>query len=62
MSHLLPDGLGRVGWLRDDSPIDAERWQGFAFGMGLDRAAMLRHGIPNIHLLFDGDLRVLEQF
>ncbi len=42
--------------------IDAERWQGFAFGMGLDRAAMLRHGIPNIHLLFDGDLRVLEQF
>ncbi len=42
--------------------IDAERWQGFAFGMGLDRAAMLRHGIPNIHLLFEGDLRVLEQF
>jgi phenylalanyl-tRNA synthetase alpha chain len=41
--------------------IDAERWQGFAFGMTLDRAAMLRWGIPNIHLLFDGDLRVLEQ-
>lgn len=42
--------------------IDPEHWQGFAFGMGLDRAAMLRHGIPNIHLLFEGDLRVLEQF
>ena len=42
--------------------IDPERWQGFAFGMGLDRAAMLRFDIPNIHLLFDGDLRVLEQF
>ncbi len=42
--------------------IDPERWQGFAFGMGLDRAAMLRLGIPNIHLLFEGDLRVLEQF
>ncbi len=42
--------------------IDPERWQGFAFGMGLDRAAMLRSGIPNIQLLFDGDLRVLEQF
>lgn len=41
--------------------IDADRWQGFAFGMTLDRAAMLRWGIPNIHLLFDGDLRVLEQ-
>ncbi len=41
--------------------IDPERWQGFAFGMTLDRAAMLRWGIPNIHLLFDGDVRVLEQ-
>jgi len=41
--------------------LDADRWQGFAFGMTLDRAAMLRWGIPNIHLLFDGDLRVLEQ-
>ncbi|RIL07093.1 MAG: phenylalanine--tRNA ligase subunit alpha [Proteobacteria bacterium] len=41
--------------------LDPERWQGFAFGMTLDRAAMLRWGIPNIHLLFEGDLRVLEQ-
>ena len=41
--------------------IDAERYQGFAFGMGIDRTAMLRFGIPNIHLLFDGDVRVLEQ-
>ena len=41
--------------------IDPERWQGFAFGMTLDRAAMLRWGIPNIHLLFEGDVRLLEQ-
>ncbi|HYB12426.1 MAG TPA: phenylalanine--tRNA ligase subunit alpha [Myxococcota bacterium] len=41
--------------------IDPERWQGFAFGMTLDRTAMLRHGIPHIRLLFDGDTRVLEQ-
>ena len=41
--------------------IDSERYQGFAFGMGIDRTAMLRFGIPNIHLLFDGDVRVLEQ-
>ena len=41
--------------------IDPLLWQGFAFGMALDRAAMLRFGIPNIQLLFDGDLRVLEQ-
>ena len=41
--------------------LDPERYQGFAFGMTLDRAAMLRFGIPNIHLMFEGDLRVLEQ-
>ena len=41
--------------------IDPERYQGFAFGMGIDRTAMLRFGIPNIHLLFDGDVRVMEQ-
>jgi len=41
--------------------LDPSRWQGFAFGMGLDRPAMLRFGIPNIQLLFDGDVRLLEQ-
>ncbi len=41
--------------------IDPARWQGFAFGMALDRAAMIRHRIPNIQLLFEGDVRVLEQ-
>jgi phenylalanyl-tRNA synthetase alpha chain len=41
--------------------IDADRYQGFAFGMGLDRTAMLRHDVPSIHLLYEGDVRVLEQ-
>jgi len=41
--------------------IDPERWQGFAFGMGIDRTAMLRYGIPALRLLFEGDVRVLEQ-
>jgi phenylalanyl-tRNA synthetase alpha chain len=41
--------------------IDSERWQGFAFGTTIDRLAMLRFGIPNIHLMFEGDVRVLEQ-
>jgi phenylalanyl-tRNA synthetase alpha chain len=41
--------------------IDAERYQGFAFGMGVDRTALLRYGVPHIRLLFEGDLRVLEQ-
>jgi len=39
--------------------IDPERWQGFAFGMGIDRAAMLRYGVPLIRVFFEGDLRVL---
>jgi phenylalanyl-tRNA synthetase alpha chain len=41
--------------------IDPERYQGYAFGMGLERAAMLRHQLPHIRLLYEGDLRVLEQ-
>jgi phenylalanyl-tRNA synthetase alpha chain len=41
--------------------IDPERYQGFAFGMGIDRTAMRRFGIPHLRHLFDGDLRVLGQ-
>jgi phenylalanyl-tRNA synthetase alpha chain len=40
--------------------IDSTRWQGFAFGMTIDRTAMQRFGIPNIHRMFDGDVRALE--
>jgi phenylalanyl-tRNA synthetase alpha chain len=36
--------------------------QGFAFGMGIDRLAMLRHGIGDLRLLFENDVRLLEQF
>ena len=42
--------------------IDPERYRGFAFGMGVDRVAMLRYGIPNIRLLFENDPRFLSQF
>src|SRR3954468_16020634 len=41
---------------------DPERVQGYAFGMGIDRIAMLKHGVPDLRLLFDNDLRFLEQF
>lgn len=41
---------------------DAERFTGFAFGMGLDRIAMLKYGIPNIKLLYENDVRFLSQF
>jgi phenylalanyl-tRNA synthetase alpha chain len=42
--------------------IDPERFSGFAAGMGIERIAMLRHGIPDIRLLFEGDVRFLSQF
>ncbi len=42
--------------------IDAERYTGYAFGMGPHRIAMVRYGIPDIRLLFDGDVRFLGQF
>lgn len=41
--------------------IDAEEYSGFAFGMGIERIAMLKYGINNIKLLFESDLRVLKQ-
>ncbi|NQV00582.1 MAG: phenylalanine--tRNA ligase subunit alpha [Parcubacteria group bacterium] len=39
-----------------------ERWQGFAFGMGLDRIAMMKHKIDDIRLFYSNDLRFLNQF
>ena len=42
--------------------LDPEEWTGFAFGMGLERVAMLRHGLPALGLLWENDLRVLRQF
>lgn len=41
---------------------DYETYSGFAFGMGIDRMAMVRYGINNIHLMYENDLRFLEQF
>ena len=41
---------------------DPEEWTGFAFGLGLERIALLRHGIPDIRLLWENDLRLLRQF
>jgi phenylalanyl-tRNA synthetase alpha chain len=42
--------------------LDPERYIGFAFGMGPDRLAMLRYGVNDLRLFFDGDLRFLSQF
>ena len=50
-----PDVFSNVG-------LDPDEWTGFAFGCGLERAAQLRHGIPEIRPFWENDLRVLRQF
>jgi phenylalanyl-tRNA synthetase alpha chain len=53
--QVHPNVLRSVG-------IDPERWQGFAFGMGPDRLAMLRYGVADLRLFYENDLRFLAQF
>ena len=50
-----PNVFGYVGY-------DPEEVSGFAFGLGLERIAMLRHGIPDLRELWENDLRLLRQF
>jgi phenylalanyl-tRNA synthetase alpha chain len=53
--QVHPNVLRAVG-------IDPERYQGFAFGMGPDRLAMLRYGVSDLRLFYENDLRFLRQF
>jgi phenylalanyl-tRNA synthetase alpha chain len=65
---------GRTGWMTilgagmvhpvvlRNGGLDPDEYQGYAFGMGLDRMALLRHAIPDLRLLMSADLRFLEQF
>lgn len=46
----------------DSVEYDAENLSGFAFGMGIERIAMLKYGIDDIRLLYNGDLNFLRQF
>jgi phenylalanyl-tRNA synthetase alpha chain len=59
--EILGCGMIHPNVLRN-CKIDPEEWSGFAFGLGIDRVAMLKFGIPNIRVLFENDLRVLRQF
>jgi phenylalanyl-tRNA synthetase alpha chain len=45
-----------------DHGYDPEKVQGFAFGMGIERIAMLKHGVPDLRLFYENDIRLLEQF
>lgn len=65
---------GRTGWLEilgcgmidpavfDSVNYDPEQYSGFAFGMGLERIAMLKYGVNDLRLFFENDLRFLKQF
>src|ERR687889_741465 len=50
-----------AGWL-EEVGYDPEEYTGFAFGMGPDRMAMVKYGVPDLRLFFEGDLRFLRQF
>jgi len=60
-SEILGSGMVHPSVL-DASGVDSERYTGWAFGMGPGRAAMQRYGVPDIRLLYDSDMRFLEQF
>ena len=56
-------GAGMVNrHVLENCGVDPDKYTGFAFGLGLDRIAMLKNGVNNIHVLYEGDLRALEQF
>jgi phenylalanyl-tRNA synthetase alpha chain len=67
---IRPDGtfleLGGCGMVHPNvlaaCGLDPEEWQGFAFGFGIDRLAMTRHGVEDVRDLFTNDIRFLEQF
>jgi len=46
----------------EEVKIDPKKYTGFAFGMGVERIAMLKYGIDDIRLFYESDLRFLEQF
>jgi phenylalanyl-tRNA synthetase alpha chain len=58
--------MGGAGWVDPDVfrnvELDPDEWQGFAFGFGIERIAMLRHGLPDLRAFWENDIRVLEQF
>jgi phenylalanyl-tRNA synthetase alpha chain len=58
--------MGGAGWVDPDVfrnvGIDPGEFQGFAFGFGIERIAMLRHGLPDLRAFWENDLRVLGQF
>jgi phenylalanyl-tRNA synthetase alpha chain len=59
--EILGSGMVHPRVLRNCG-IDPEDYSGFAFGMGIERVAMVRYGVPDLRLLYENDLRLLGQF
>ena len=59
--EILGSGMVHPHVLRS-AGVDPDEWQGFAFGMGIDRIAMLKYGIPDLRAFFDSDLRWLRHY
>ncbi len=59
--EVLGSGMVHPNVLRAGG-IDPDQWQGFAFGMGIDRMAMLKYGIPDLRAFFESDLRWLRHY
>ncbi|MCY4243060.1 MAG: phenylalanine--tRNA ligase subunit alpha [Rhodobacter sp.] len=59
--EILGSGMVHPKVLRAGG-IDPERWQGFAFGIGIDRLAMLKYGMPDLRAFFESDLRWLKHY
>ena len=59
--EILGSGMVHPNVLKNCG-IDPDKYQGFAFGMGIDRIAMLKYGIPDLRAFFDADLRWLRHY
>ncbi len=59
--EILGCGMVHPNVLRNVD-IDPEEFTGYAFGMGVERLAMLRYGVDDLRLFFENDLRFIEQF
>ena len=59
---MVDDPEAEIRSLLEYCGVDSTRYQGFAFGMGIERIAMLKYGIPDLRTFFESDLRWLRHY